>query len=67
MRRVGGLKDTFNVDKANYTIRVGGSSDALPLTQVLKATVAQKLSTNTSNPLPAPMRQAVQVPESQKY
>jgi beta-glucosidase len=59
--------DTFNVDKANYTIRVGGASDDLPLTQVLKATVAQKLNTNTSNPLPVPMRQAVQVSESMKY
>jgi beta-glucosidase len=59
--------DTFDVDKQNYTIRVGGSSDALPLKQVLKATVAQKLGTNTSNPLPAPVRAAVQVSESQKY
>ncbi len=59
--------DTFNVDRQNYTIRVGGSSDALPLTQVLKATVAQKLGTNTSNPLPLPVRQAVQVPASAKY
>ncbi len=59
--------DTWNVDKANFTIRVGGSSDALPLTQVLKATVAQKLGTNTSNPLPLPMRQAVQVSADQKY
>jgi beta-glucosidase len=59
--------DTFNVDKANYTIRVGGASDNLPLTQVLKATVAQTLNTNTSNPLPVPMRAAVQVSESMKY
>ncbi|WP_332847768.1 beta-glucosidase [Massilia sp. S19_KUP03_FR1] len=59
--------DTFNVDKASYTIRVGGASDALPLKQVLKASVAQKLSTNASNPLPLPVRQAVQVPESMKY
>jgi beta-glucosidase len=59
--------DTFNVDKQNYTIRIGGSSDALPLTQVLKATVAQKLNTNTSNPLPIPVREAVQVPASAKY
>lgn len=59
--------DTWDVDKSNYTIRVGGSSDDLPLTQVLKATVAQKLNTNTSNPLPLPMRTAVQVLESQKY
>jgi beta-glucosidase len=59
--------DTFNVDKANYTIRVGGASDDLPLTQVLKATVAQKLGTNTSNPLPVPVRQAVQVSENMKY
>ena len=46
---------------------VGGASDALPLKQVLKATVAQKLGTNTSNPLPAPVRAAVQVPASAKY
>ena len=59
--------DSWVVDKSNYTIRVGGSSDALPLTQVLKATVAQTLPTSTSNPLPLPMRQAVQVSADQKY
>ena len=59
--------DTWNVDQSSYTIRVGGSSDALPLTQVLKATVAQKLPTNTSNPLPLPIRQAVQVSGDQTY
>jgi beta-glucosidase len=59
--------DTWNVDASKYTIRVGGSSDDLPLKEVLKTTVAQKLNTNTSNPLPVPMQQAVQVPESQKY
>ncbi|HEX8403140.1 MAG TPA: glycoside hydrolase family 3 C-terminal domain-containing protein [Duganella sp.] len=59
--------DSWVVDKSNYTIRVGGSSDALPLTQVLKATTAQTLPTSTSNPLPLPMRQAVQVSADQKY
>ena len=59
--------DSWVVDKSNYTIRVGGSSDALPLTQVLKATAAQTLPTSTSNPLPLPMRQAVQVSADQKY
>ena len=59
--------DTWNVDKANYTIRVGGASDDLPLQQTLKTTVAQQLNTNTSNPLPAPVRAAVQVSADQKY
>jgi beta-glucosidase len=59
--------DTWNVDAASYKIRVGGSSDALPLTQTLKAAVAQKLPTNTSNPLPKPVQQAVQVSAEQVY
>jgi beta-glucosidase len=59
--------DSWVVDKSNYTVRVGGSSDALPLTQVLKATAAQTLPTSTSNPLPLPMRRAVQVSADQKY
>jgi beta-glucosidase len=59
--------DTWNVDAASYKIRVGGSSDALPLTQTLKAAVAQKLPTNTSNPLPKPVQQAVQVSADQVY
>jgi beta-glucosidase len=59
--------DTWNVDAARYTIRIGGASDDLPLKDVLKTAVAQKLNTNTSNPLPVPVRQAVQVPADQKY
>lgn len=59
--------DTWNVDASKFTIRVGGSSDELPLKEVLTATTAQKLGTDTSNPLPAPVRQAVQVSEDQKY
>ena len=59
--------DTWNVDKANFTIRVGGSSADLPLKQVLKTSVTQKLPTNTSNPLPLPVRQAVQVSADQAY
>jgi beta-glucosidase len=59
--------DTWNVDATSYKIRVGGSSDALPLTQTLKAVVAQKLPTNTSNPLPKPVQQAVQVSADQVY
>jgi beta-glucosidase len=59
--------DTWNVDAASYKIRVGGSSDALPLTQTLKTAVAQKLPTNTSNPLPKPVQQAVQVSADQVY
>jgi beta-glucosidase len=59
--------NSWNVDKLDYNIRVGGSSDELPLTQVLNTTVAQMLRTDTSNPLPLPVRQAVQVSESQKY
>jgi beta-glucosidase len=59
--------DTWNVDAASYKIRVGGSSDALPLTQTLKTAVAQKLPTSTSNPLPKPVQQAVQVSADQVY
>ncbi len=59
--------DTWNVDASKFTIRVGGSSDELPLKDVLTATAPQKLGTNTSNPLPLPVRQAVQVSEDQKY
>lgn len=53
--------DRWNVDNASCAIRYGGLPDALPLVRVLQDTVAQKLSTGTSNPLPVPIRQAVQV------
>ena len=59
--------DTWDVDASRYTIRIGGASDDLPLKEVLRATVAQKLNTNTSNPLPVPVRAAVQVSADQKY
>jgi beta-glucosidase len=59
--------DSWNVDAGSYKIQVGSSSADLPLTQTLQATTAQQLPTNTSNPLPLPMQQAVQVSSDQVY
>jgi beta-glucosidase len=56
----------WQVDAGKYTIRVGSSSATLPLSATLSAS-AMQLSTITSNPLPAPLREAVKVSDERAY
>ncbi|WP_280118830.1 fibronectin type III-like domain-contianing protein [Rahnella sp. ChDrAdgB13] len=59
--------DSWIVDAGKYQILVGGSSDSLPLKQTISTLYAEKLPTNTSNPLPLPLQKAVQVKASRAY
>jgi len=59
-------KASWIVEAGNYTIRVGSSSDKLPLVKTLAAS-ALVLPTNTSNPLPPAVRESVQVAADQAY
>jgi len=59
-------KTSWIVDAGSYAIRVGPSSATLPLVKNLTAP-ALTLPTNTSNPLPQPMRDSVQVSADQAY
>ena len=58
---------SWKVDAGRYTIRVGSSSATLPLKAQLSVARALQLSTATSNPLPAPLRQAVKVSDERAY
>jgi beta-glucosidase len=58
---------SWKVDAGQYTIRVGSSSATLPLKAHLSVAAPLQLSTVTSNPLPAPLRQAVQVKDDRSY
>lgn len=59
--------DSWNVDAGKYKIRVGTSSADLALSQTLTTLYPEQLTTRDSNPLPAPLRKAVQVSTSQTY
>jgi beta-glucosidase len=59
-------KASWIVDAGSYAIRVGPSSATLPLVKNLTAP-ALTLPTNTSNPLPQPIRESVQVSADQAY
>lgn len=59
-------KASWVVDAGSYAIRVGPSSDKLPLVKNLTAPLLV-LPTNTSNPLPQPLRASVQVAADQAY
>lgn len=59
--------DSWDVDAGDYRIHVGGSSVDLPLNRTLTTLMDQQLTTRDSNPLPAPVQQAVQVDPSQTY
>lgn len=59
--------DSWNVDAGKFKIRVGTSSQDLPLSQTLTTLYAQQLTTRDSNPLPLPLQKAVQVSTSQTY
>lgn len=59
--------DSWNVDAGKFKIRVGTSSADLALHQTLTTLYPEQLTTRDSNPLPAPLRKAVQVSASQAY
>lgn len=59
--------DSWNVDAGKFKIRVGTNSGDLALNQTLTTLYPEQLTTRDSNPLPAPLRKAVQVSASQAY
>ena len=59
--------DSWNVDAGKFKIRVGTSSDDLSLSQTLTTLYPEQLTTRDSNPLPVPLRKAVQVNAAQTY
>lgn len=59
--------DSWNVDAGQYKVRVGTSSAELALSHTLTTLYAEQLTTRDSNPLPVPLRKAVQVSASQTY
>ena len=59
--------DSWNVDAGKFKVRVGTNSGDLALSQTLSTLYAEQLTTRDSNPLPAPLRKAVQVSAKQAY
>ncbi len=57
----------WQVDAGKYTIHVGSSSADLPQKAGLTVQSALRLSTASSNPLPAPVQEAVQVAAGRAY
>jgi beta-glucosidase len=62
-----GSTDSWNVDAGKFKIRVGTDSENLALVRTLVTLYPEQLTTRDSNPLPAPLRKAVQVSASQTY
>ncbi|PNG44639.1 glycosyl hydrolase family 3 [Pseudomonas asplenii] len=58
---------SWNVDAGKFKIRVGTDSEDLALSQTLITLYPEQLTTRDSNPLPVPLRKAVQVSASQTY
>ncbi|WP_447554388.1 glycoside hydrolase family 3 protein [Vreelandella sp. EE22] len=58
---------SWDVDAGAYNIRVGADSAHLPLQGTLTTLMPERLTTRDSNPLPDPLRQAVQVSENMAY
>lgn len=59
--------DTWQVDAGKFTVKVGSSSAELPLSQKLTSLYPAQLDTTTSNPLPKPVRKAVEVNPERAY
>lgn len=59
--------DSWDVDAGKFKILVGADSENLALTRTLTTLFAEHLTTRDSNPLPLPLRKAVQVNASQTY
>lgn len=58
---------SWNVDAGKFKIRVGTDSEDLALSQTLITLYPEQLTTRDSNPLPVPLRKAVQVSATQTY
>ncbi len=58
---------SWDVDAGKYKILVGPDSETLPLNRTLTTLFPEKLTTRDSNPLPLPLRKAVQVSAAQTY
>ena len=58
---------SWDVDAGAFNIRVGADSAHLPLQHTLTTLMPEHLTTRDSNPLPLPLRNAVQVSESMTY
>ncbi|VVQ01856.1 Xylan 1,4-beta-xylosidase [Pseudomonas fluorescens] len=59
--------DSWDVDAGKFKVWVGPDSENLSLHRSLVTLMPQHLTTRDSNPLPVPLRAAVQVSESQAY
>ncbi|GGM18001.1 glycosyl hydrolase family 3 [Pseudomonas asuensis] len=59
--------NTWQVDAGRYMVKVGSSSENLPLSRALVTLYDNQLSTTTSNPLPKPLQKAVQISKSHAY
>ena len=59
--------DSWDVDAGKFKILVGPDSEDLPLDRTLITLFPEHLTTRDSNPLPSPLRKAVQVSASQTY
>ncbi|WPO98455.1 glycoside hydrolase family 3 C-terminal domain-containing protein [Pseudomonas sp. HR96] len=59
--------DSWNVDAGKFKIRVGSSSQDLALSKTLTTLYPEQLTTRDSNPLPLPLRKAVQVKADRAY
>jgi beta-glucosidase len=59
--------DTWDVDAGKFKIQVGPDSENLPLDRTLTTLFPEHLTTRDSNPLPVPLRKAVQVSANQAY
>ncbi|MCQ3023538.1 glycoside hydrolase family 3 C-terminal domain-containing protein [Pseudomonas savastanoi] len=55
------------VDAGQYRVLVGGSSDSLPLKNTINSLYRQVLPVVSSNPLPANVRESVQVDSTRAY
>lgn len=58
---------SWDVDAGKFKILVGADSQNLPLNHTLTTLFPEHLTTRDSNPLPLPLRKAVQVNASQTY
>ncbi|WPO00191.1 beta-glucosidase [Pseudomonas sp. MUP55] len=59
--------DSWDVDAGKFKILVGADSENLALNRTLTTLFPEHLTTRDSNPLPLPLRKAVQVNASQTY
>lgn len=59
--------DSWNVDAGKFKVWVGPDSENLTQQRTLLTLMPQQLTTRDSNPLPVPLRAAVQVSPSQAY